>query len=77
VDKTGLGQAQSKSERKQLSFGRLLLLSSLSEAGVFELSDSINQNQLENVVHSYFFEVARLFTSQPQFRESIIVSIEK
>jgi len=77
VDKTGLGQAQSKSERKGLAFGRLLVLSCLSEAGVFESSNSLEQEKLEGIVSSYFFEMARLFNHQAHFRESVLKSVDK
>uniref|UniRef100_A0A7S3KP36 Uncharacterized protein n=1 Tax=Euplotes crassus TaxID=5936 RepID=A0A7S3KP36_EUPCR len=77
VDKTSLSKAKTKSQRKELAFGRLLIFSALSQASVFETSHSLDQSQLEELVNSFFFEVSRIFNQQHQFRESALKTIEK
>lgn len=77
VDETGLGKAQLKSERKSLALGRLLILSTILEAGVFQVDKSLTEAQLEELVKSFFYELSRLWNQQPSFRESILKVIEK
>jgi len=77
VDKTGLAQAQTKAERKGLTFGRLLVFSSITQAEVFEPRDGFSQNQLEEVINNFFFEIARIFNQQHHFRESALKTIER
>jgi hypothetical protein len=77
VDETAVGKAQTKSERKELALGRLLILSTFVEAKVFTPSKGHNATTLPSLISSYFFEICRIWNQQSRYRESILKVIEK
>ena len=75
ISETGANKVQQKSEKKAFALGRLLIISSIIEANIFEIS-SKKSSQLEEVISFMFSELGKLWNQNSGFREWIIKMLE-